>query len=109
MSSILRIHGNLVVVSDYGVEILNFVGVPRKFFDIHWTNHGQCAGFHKSEYAFDHVDESSEEDPQIKSVEKASDQSLFVFEGVLEPLFNDFFKWAELIGDIIPFKTKLAF
>jgi|TARA_B110000305_G_C19371818_1_gene604858 hypothetical protein len=35
--------------------------------------------------------ESSEEDPQIKSVEKASNQSLFVFEGILEPLFDDFF------------------
>lgn len=47
--------------------------------------------------------ESSEEDPQIKRVEKASDQSLFVFEGILEPLFNDFFEWAKLIGDIILF------
>jgi len=47
--------------------------------------------------------ESSEEDPQIKSVEKASNQSLFVFEGILEPLFDDFFDWAELIGDIILF------
>lgn len=65
MFSILSVHGNLMVISDYGVEILDFIGVPWELFDVHRTDHGQCAGLHKSEYAFDHVDESSEEDPQI--------------------------------------------
>ena len=91
MSCILSIHCDLMVVSDYGVEILNFVGVPGKLLDVHRIDHGHCALLHKAEYAVDHVAESSEEDPEIKSIQKPSDKSLLVFDRVLEALLHDIF------------------
>ena len=68
MSCILGIHCDLMVVSDYGVEILDFVGVPGKLLNVHGIDQGHRALLDKAEYAVDHVAESPEEDPQIKSI-----------------------------------------